>query len=197
MMRDTIILRVVVKLLLPVILIFALYVQFHGDYGPGGGFQAGVIFGAAFILYALIFGLDTKTNLRSFKHSEKDFARHGDAYKFILNHFDKYGEFASPEVLVENFPTLDKTAQSVNFEYAVELFKDQVLQRAVVSTVQQQRELVKENPKTSPLSFPMAKESTSKNNSEVTSGEITVCIATIKNRYVSFLYNVQKPIQFT
>ena len=37
---------------------FALYVQFHGDFGPGGGFQAGVIFGAAFILYALIFGLD-------------------------------------------------------------------------------------------------------------------------------------------
>jgi len=96
---------------------------------------------------ALVFGLDNKTNLRSFKYVEKDFARHGDAYKFVLHHFDKYGEFASPEVLVENFPTLDKTAQSVNFEYAVEIFKDQVLQRAVVSTVQNQREMVKENPK--------------------------------------------------
>jgi multicomponent Na+:H+ antiporter subunit B len=51
------ILRVVVKLLVPLILLFALYVQFHGDYGPGGGFQAGVIFGAGFILYGLIFGL--------------------------------------------------------------------------------------------------------------------------------------------
>jgi multicomponent Na+:H+ antiporter subunit B len=39
-------------------MIFALYVQLHGDYGPGGGFQAGVIFGAAIILYALIFGLE-------------------------------------------------------------------------------------------------------------------------------------------
>ena len=28
----------------------------HGDYGPGGGFQAGVIFGAGFILYGLVFG---------------------------------------------------------------------------------------------------------------------------------------------
>ena len=56
MMRDTIILRVVVKLLLPVILIFALYVQFHGDYGPGGGFQAGVAAAAAVILYGLVFG---------------------------------------------------------------------------------------------------------------------------------------------
>jgi multicomponent Na+:H+ antiporter subunit B len=56
MTRQTI-LRVVAKLLIPYILLFALYVQFHGDYGPGGGFQAGVIFAAAFILYALVFGL--------------------------------------------------------------------------------------------------------------------------------------------
>ena len=57
-MKRQIILRVVAKLLIPYILLFALYVQFHGDYGPGGGFQAGVIFAAAFILYALIFGLE-------------------------------------------------------------------------------------------------------------------------------------------
>ncbi len=52
------ILRVVSKLLIPPILLFALYVQFHGDYGPGGGFQAGVIFAAAIILYAMIYGVD-------------------------------------------------------------------------------------------------------------------------------------------
>jgi len=51
------ILRALSKLLIPLIMLFALYVQFHGDYGPGGGFQAGVIFGAAFILYGIIFGL--------------------------------------------------------------------------------------------------------------------------------------------
>ncbi|MEO0442938.1 MAG: Na(+)/H(+) antiporter subunit B [Pseudomonadota bacterium] len=48
--------RVVTKFLLPPILLFAFYVQFHGDFGPGGGFQAGVIFAAAFILHGLIFG---------------------------------------------------------------------------------------------------------------------------------------------
>ena len=53
-----VILRALSKLLIPLIMLFALYVQFHGDYGPGGGFQAGVIFGAAIILYALIFGLN-------------------------------------------------------------------------------------------------------------------------------------------
>ena len=50
--------RLMTKLLLPLILLFALYVQFHGDYSPGGGFQAGVIFAAGFILHALIYGLD-------------------------------------------------------------------------------------------------------------------------------------------
>ena len=57
-MTHHIVLRVVAKLLIPLILLFALYVQFHGDFGPGGGFQAGVIFAAALILYTLVFGLD-------------------------------------------------------------------------------------------------------------------------------------------
>jgi len=50
------ILRVITKLLIPFILLFALYVQFHGESGPGGGFQAGTLFAAAFILYALVYG---------------------------------------------------------------------------------------------------------------------------------------------
>jgi multicomponent Na+:H+ antiporter subunit B len=57
------VLRVVGKLLIPYMLMFALYVQFHGDYGPGGGFQAGVITAAAIIFYALIFGLQAARRL--------------------------------------------------------------------------------------------------------------------------------------
>ncbi len=52
------ILRVTSKILIPYIFLFALYVQFHGDFSPGGGFQAGVIFASGIILYTLIFGLD-------------------------------------------------------------------------------------------------------------------------------------------
>jgi multicomponent Na+:H+ antiporter subunit B len=55
-MQHHLVLHVIAKLLLPFILLFALYVQFHGDFGPGGGFQAGVIFAAGFILYGLVFG---------------------------------------------------------------------------------------------------------------------------------------------
>lgn len=51
------IIRVVTKLIIPYILLFGFYVQFHGDFGPGGGFQAGVILASALILYGLVFGL--------------------------------------------------------------------------------------------------------------------------------------------
>ena len=64
-MRQNVILRVVSKLLIPVILLFAFYVQWHGDFGPGGGFQAGVIFAAGFILYTLIFDIDTARTMIS------------------------------------------------------------------------------------------------------------------------------------
>jgi multicomponent Na+:H+ antiporter subunit B len=58
-MKSFPIIRVVTKLVIPYILLFALYVQFHGDFGPGGGFQAGVILASALILYGMVFGLPT------------------------------------------------------------------------------------------------------------------------------------------
>lgn len=57
-LRHYLIPRVVGRLLIPFILLFGLYVQFHGEYGPGGGFQAGAIIAAAVILYALLEGED-------------------------------------------------------------------------------------------------------------------------------------------
>ncbi len=64
-MQHHLVLRVLAKFLIPLILLFALYVQFHGEYGPGGGFQAGIIFAAGFILYALLFGLNTVRRILS------------------------------------------------------------------------------------------------------------------------------------
>lgn len=57
-MQHHLILRVITKLLVSTIILFSLYVQFHGDFSPGGGFQAGVIMAAAFIFYGLVFGLE-------------------------------------------------------------------------------------------------------------------------------------------
>ena len=62
-MRGDLVLRVIAKLLIPFMLLFALYVQFHGELGPGGGFQAGVIIAAAIVFYAIIFGLPAARRL--------------------------------------------------------------------------------------------------------------------------------------
>ncbi|MDD9969914.1 MAG: DUF4040 domain-containing protein [Myxococcales bacterium] len=51
--------RVSTTVLAPLIMLFGLYVQFHGDFGPGGGFQAGVIFASALILHGIVFGLSS------------------------------------------------------------------------------------------------------------------------------------------
>jgi multicomponent Na+:H+ antiporter subunit B len=55
-LRHHLIPRVVGKILIPFIVLFGLYVQFHGDFGPGGGFQAGALVAAGIILYALLEG---------------------------------------------------------------------------------------------------------------------------------------------
>ena len=63
MMRSpgtgSLVVRFVARRAIPLIQLFALYVLGHGEDGPGGGFQAGVIFSAAFVLAALIGGWQT------------------------------------------------------------------------------------------------------------------------------------------
>ncbi|MEX1082117.1 MAG: Na(+)/H(+) antiporter subunit B [Halofilum sp. (in: g-proteobacteria)] len=57
-MKSNPIVREVTNFMMPPILLFALYVQFHGEYSPGGGFQAGVVFAAGIIAFALVHGLE-------------------------------------------------------------------------------------------------------------------------------------------
>jgi len=52
------ILRVVGKLIIPLLMLFGLLVQFHGKYTPGGGFSAGALFAAAVMLYGILEGAD-------------------------------------------------------------------------------------------------------------------------------------------
>lgn len=62
-MKQNLILEVITKLLLPFIIGFAIYLQLNGESAPGGGFQAGMILAASFILYSLVF---TKAKLTHF-----------------------------------------------------------------------------------------------------------------------------------
>lgn len=54
---DHVVPRVVGKVLLPGILMYGLFIQFHGEFGPGGGFAAGVLLATGFALYTLLFGV--------------------------------------------------------------------------------------------------------------------------------------------
>lgn len=58
MTKDPV-LNAVAFLMVPFIILFALYIQFHGDYTPGGGFQAGIIIASGIILYSMLFGIPT------------------------------------------------------------------------------------------------------------------------------------------
>ncbi len=57
-MSQQTLIRVIAKMTIPFIMVFGIYVILHGELGPGGGFQGGVILAAGFILYGLVFGAD-------------------------------------------------------------------------------------------------------------------------------------------
>ena len=70
-----------------------------------------------YIESGIVFGLDSKNNLRTFNKHSVDFSVHGGAYKFVIKYFDDYGEFPSESTLVENFPSLDPSPSSLKWEY--------------------------------------------------------------------------------
>lgn len=57
-MKEDVIIKTITRLMVPLIQLFALYVIIHGESGPGGGFQGGVILGASIILFVIAFGME-------------------------------------------------------------------------------------------------------------------------------------------
>jgi multicomponent Na+:H+ antiporter subunit B len=55
---DSVLVQAISRVLIPLVQLYAVYIVFFGQYSPGGGFAAGVILGAAFILTILVFGRD-------------------------------------------------------------------------------------------------------------------------------------------
>ena len=100
-----------------------------------------------FIESGLIFNLLDEVTQRKFKYSPNDFAKHGDAFRFITNYFDKYREYPESQILCENYPALDEAAKTLKFEYALDTFKNQVLFRNIVGTLNASRDLLTEKPK--------------------------------------------------
>lgn len=60
-MKDKI-LEEVVRMLIPFVQIFGIYVIFHGHLSPGGGFAGGTVIGVSFILYRMVYGKEFAQN---------------------------------------------------------------------------------------------------------------------------------------
>jgi len=56
MRTESLVVRYLALRTAPFIQLYALYVLGHGEDGPGGGFQGGVIFAASFVLMGLAYG---------------------------------------------------------------------------------------------------------------------------------------------
>ena len=96
---------------------------------------------------AIIFGLQNRDDFKRFNFPLSAWAKHGPAYTFVLKHWDEYGNTPSEEVLLENFPTLDLSARSSELDYAIDVFRDQVTQRAVIKAFQDNKELTLTEPR--------------------------------------------------
>jgi len=60
---GTIVLGTAFRFLVPIIIVYGMYVLMHGEYSPGGGFQAGALFGIAIVLDRLVQGDDAMLNI--------------------------------------------------------------------------------------------------------------------------------------
>jgi len=78
---QDLIIQTAVRLMVPFIQIFGLYVIVHGHYSPGGGFQGGVLLGTSFILLALAF--DLKKSMQHFSERVNNLLGNTGAIIFV------------------------------------------------------------------------------------------------------------------
>lgn len=119
--KSSVIVSTVAQKAMPFILMYGLYIILHGEVSPGGGFQGGVVIGAAYILYTIVFNL--KEGQRQAPHSSIILANSfgpllfviaglwgvATGYAFLANKvvkFTPHGEvgtmFSSPSLLLIN-----------------------------------------------------------------------------------------------
>jgi len=64
---GTIVLGTAFRFLVPFIMVYGMYVLMHGEYSPGGGFQAGALFGIAVVLDRLVQGEEAMLSISGTK----------------------------------------------------------------------------------------------------------------------------------
>src|SRR5688572_721268 len=77
----TLMVRTIIRSLLPLVMVFGVYIVTYGHLTPGGGFQGGMILVGAVMSFYLAFGYDF---LRRFRDEDLDLAEHIGALMYVL-----------------------------------------------------------------------------------------------------------------
>jgi multicomponent Na+:H+ antiporter subunit B len=77
----TVMVRTIIRSLLPIVLIFGAYILTYGHLTPGGGFQGGMILVGAVMSFYLAYGYDI---VRRFRDEELDLAEHIGALLYLI-----------------------------------------------------------------------------------------------------------------
>lgn len=75
-------LHTIVKLLLPLIIVYGVFIVLHGHLTPGGGFSGGAILGTALVLYGLAFGQEA--SLKIFPESVSKYLESGGVLAIVV-----------------------------------------------------------------------------------------------------------------
>jgi len=58
--------KTITRMVFPFIVLYGVYIVWHGHISPGGGFSGGAVVGGAMILYTLVYGVEE--TLKKFSH---------------------------------------------------------------------------------------------------------------------------------
>jgi replicative DNA helicase len=100
-----------------------------------------------FVESSVIFGLLDTENFQKFIHPPSSFSRHRKAYDFLVEYYDDMGEMPNKELMAKTFPELDKAGSKTDFRYAIDQFNEVVLYRDILSTFQDNEEVLDDNPR--------------------------------------------------
>ena len=106
-----------------------------------------------FVESSVIFGLLDPENFKKFIHPPNTFNRHRKAYDFIVDYYDDMGEMPDKEVVHKNYPDLDKAGSKTKFEWAQKQFTEMVLYKGILSSFQENEDLMQENPRAGMLAI--------------------------------------------
>ena len=102
--KNDVILQHIAKVLVPVLLLFGMYVILNGHLSPGGGFSGGALMGAGLILYLNAFGFKKTERFFQFKTFQLvslcalSFYAASKAYSFFC------GAFGLPSIITTGYP---------------------------------------------------------------------------------------------